>query len=323
MGLRFRKSFKIAPGVRFNVGKKSHGISIGGRGGGISFNSKSGTHARVSIPGTGISYTTKVGGKKRKKSSKKESSSYKNNTAYSTVRKKATVQTIPVPQFYQVVAPTILPYNTLYAYKILFLIGGIVSIIAGIITIASFGIALIGCGLYFLYKYTDYKKKVDYYDEYSSGLINSIPSSVPIGTMVNPKQNEKIINDCIHLITTTKTPSVFFERYALMELKLDELIAIGGAGCTQSPYPVKDKFVAEKQQYVHDMIQRCFTDAYEKANSLKTDNGKLNRYDNFVSSFKPYFDLMSEHNVILVNTLYNNLVSRYDTGKVVEMRRKF
>ena len=71
MGLRFRKSFKIAPGVRFNVGKKSHGISIGGRGGGISFNSKSGTHARVSIPGTGISYTTKVGGKKRKKSSKK------------------------------------------------------------------------------------------------------------------------------------------------------------------------------------------------------------------------------------------------------------
>lgn len=129
---------------------------------------------------------------KNEKIIKKESSSYKNNTAYSTVRKKATVQTIPVPQFYQVVAPTILPYNTLYAYKILFLIGGIVSIIAGIITIASFGIALIGCGSYFLYKYTDYKKKVDYYDEYSSGLINSIPSSVPIGTMVNPKQNEKL-----------------------------------------------------------------------------------------------------------------------------------
>lgn len=52
MGLRFRKSFKIAPGVRYNVGKKSHGISIGGRSGGISFNSKSGAHTRVSIPGT-------------------------------------------------------------------------------------------------------------------------------------------------------------------------------------------------------------------------------------------------------------------------------
>ena len=37
MGVRFRKSFKIAPGVRYNVGKKSHGISIGGRSGGISF----------------------------------------------------------------------------------------------------------------------------------------------------------------------------------------------------------------------------------------------------------------------------------------------
>ena len=29
MGLRFRKSIKIAPGIRFNLGTKSAGISIG------------------------------------------------------------------------------------------------------------------------------------------------------------------------------------------------------------------------------------------------------------------------------------------------------
>ena len=29
MGLRFRKSVKIAPGVRLNVGSKSVGISVG------------------------------------------------------------------------------------------------------------------------------------------------------------------------------------------------------------------------------------------------------------------------------------------------------
>lgn len=62
MGLRFRKSFKVAPGVRVNVGKKSVGMSVGGNLGGLSFSSKTGARARVSAPGTGLSYSTKIGG---------------------------------------------------------------------------------------------------------------------------------------------------------------------------------------------------------------------------------------------------------------------
>lgn len=58
MGFRFRKSVKIAPGVRLNLGKKSAGISFGGKGAGVSINSKTGTTSRVSIPGTGLSYTS-------------------------------------------------------------------------------------------------------------------------------------------------------------------------------------------------------------------------------------------------------------------------
>lgn len=67
MGLRFRKSFKIAPGVKFNLGKKSAGISIGGKHGGASWNSRSGSRVRASAPGTGLSYSRKLGGKKRRK----------------------------------------------------------------------------------------------------------------------------------------------------------------------------------------------------------------------------------------------------------------
>ena len=65
MGFRFRKSFKIAPGVKFNVGKKSVGVSIGGKRAGVSFNSRTGARARVSAPGTGLSYSTKLGKKGR------------------------------------------------------------------------------------------------------------------------------------------------------------------------------------------------------------------------------------------------------------------
>ena len=73
MGIRFRKSIKIAPGVKVNVGKKSVGVSVGGKYGGVSVNSKSGTRVRTSVPGTGVSYTQKVGGTAKKDAYKNDS----------------------------------------------------------------------------------------------------------------------------------------------------------------------------------------------------------------------------------------------------------
>ena len=60
MGLRFRKSLKIASGVKLNIGKKSIGISAGNKYGGISVNSKNGAKVRASAPGTGFSYSEKI-----------------------------------------------------------------------------------------------------------------------------------------------------------------------------------------------------------------------------------------------------------------------
>lgn len=66
MGFRFRKSVKIAPGVKLNLGKKSAGISIGNKNGGVSVNSKTGVSSRISAPGTGMSYTSKLSSSKHK-----------------------------------------------------------------------------------------------------------------------------------------------------------------------------------------------------------------------------------------------------------------
>ena len=77
MGLRVRKSIKVAPGVKLNVGKKSVGVSVGGKHGGVSVNSKSGVNTRISVPGTGVSYTQHVSNKNHPssgKSSKQNSS---------------------------------------------------------------------------------------------------------------------------------------------------------------------------------------------------------------------------------------------------------
>lgn len=67
MAFRFRKSKKVAPGTRINLGRRSAGVSFGNKGGGISFNSRRGVHVRASIPGAGISFTGKINGKRRRK----------------------------------------------------------------------------------------------------------------------------------------------------------------------------------------------------------------------------------------------------------------
>ena len=58
MGLRFRKSVKLAPGVKLNFNKKSTGITFGGKGVHYTINSKGRKTASVGVPGTGLYYTT-------------------------------------------------------------------------------------------------------------------------------------------------------------------------------------------------------------------------------------------------------------------------
>ena len=62
MGLRFRKSFKIAPGVKLNLNKKSAGITFGGKGAHFTMNTKGKNTTSVGVPGTGLYYTSTSGG---------------------------------------------------------------------------------------------------------------------------------------------------------------------------------------------------------------------------------------------------------------------
>ena len=69
MGLRFRKSIKILPGVKLNLGKKSAGVSVGTTGARYSVNSSGRKTSTVGVPGTGLSYSKSSGSKKGKDSS--------------------------------------------------------------------------------------------------------------------------------------------------------------------------------------------------------------------------------------------------------------
>lgn len=56
MGFRFRRSFKVAPGLRLNLSKSGVSTSVGRRGLWFTIGTR-GTRTTVGIPGTGLSYT--------------------------------------------------------------------------------------------------------------------------------------------------------------------------------------------------------------------------------------------------------------------------
>lgn len=54
---RFRRTIKIAPGVRLNIGKTGVSTSVGVRGANVTFG-KRGTTSTIGIPGSGLSYSS-------------------------------------------------------------------------------------------------------------------------------------------------------------------------------------------------------------------------------------------------------------------------
>ena len=62
MGIRFRRSVKILPGVRLNLNKNSTSVTFGGKGAKYTVSSTGRKTASIGIPGTGVSYVTSTGG---------------------------------------------------------------------------------------------------------------------------------------------------------------------------------------------------------------------------------------------------------------------
>ena len=67
VGFRFRKSIKVAPGVRFTVSKSGFGASFGKPGARYSVHSSGRRTKSLGIPGTGVSWVETTSGGKRKR----------------------------------------------------------------------------------------------------------------------------------------------------------------------------------------------------------------------------------------------------------------
>jgi hypothetical protein len=65
MAVRFRKRKKIGPGMTLNLGKRSASLSFGRRGASLNVGQR-GVMGTISVLGTGLSYVTRLGRKRRR-----------------------------------------------------------------------------------------------------------------------------------------------------------------------------------------------------------------------------------------------------------------
>ena len=114
------------------------------------------------------------------------------------------------------------------------------------------------------------------------------------------KRDLQIVNDCANLIENTTNPDVFFERWNLYMEKLKILADAQDKGLVKvsgESISKKYKKLSGKEAYtdaVNQFIKRYWNDTCKKAENLKTENGKKNRYNKFFEKMGTYDDIIPQ-----------------------------
>lgn len=104
----------------------------------------------------------------------------------------------------------------------------------------------------------------------------------------------EILNDCARIMENTVNPEVFFGRF---ELYLSKLEILAEAEVSGHINVQGDSFVEAQRKFassngiikiINDFIDRMWSDNLIKAEKLKTEQGKQNRYNKFYETLEEY-----------------------------------
>lgn len=121
----------------------------------------------------------------------------------------------------------------------------------------------------------------------------------------------RICKESIKIVYETTNPDTFFSRYDIILKETANIETFSDRfnfGDT-SPQAMRQEVVNGKQKYIRDMIDRYWNETYAKAQTLKTDNGKKNRYQKFYDALEQYKDEMNDDNVRYYNQKYQDAIN--------------
>lgn len=307
MGFRFRKSKKIMPGVRLNFSKKGMGVSFGGK------------HARYSISPTGrrttsfkvapgLTYTTSSGGRKRRN---KRRSTAQTDYTYSSPRKQIKPSNAVAVIF------------SFLSFFLIWIIGielgwnaTLLKVISILIITLFIAFMLVNnippLKALFLGRFRkDKKTDVESYENQTENNRTNILDSPEKMEQYSAANSLRICRESIKIIYETTNPDTFFSRYEIILRKTANIEAHSDKFNfgDLSPQTMRQEVVNGKQKYVRNMIDRYWNETVKGAESLKTDNGKKNRYQKFYDTLEQYKNEISEENIRYYTDKYHSAVS--------------
>lgn len=126
-------------------------------------------------------------------------------------------------------------------------------------------------------------------------------------TVQQAENDLRIIQDSIKLIETTLKPDVFFMRLKLLYEKLAHLCNIEQyikfTGTV--PSAAYHEFSNEYDEVIKQFLIRYFSDTFDKAERMKTEKGRIGKYQKFYDSLQEYYYYMNDENIEYIETKYN------------------
>lgn len=126
-------------------------------------------------------------------------------------------------------------------------------------------------------------------------------------TTIQQAQNDlRIMNDCYRLVEKTLDPDVFFMRLQLLLEKsirlcsFEQFISFSGANPSEAYNEIKTKY----QEAINQFLIRYFSDIFDKAEKMKTEKGRMGKYQKFYDSLQPYYKYMNDENIDYIETKY-------------------
>lgn len=125
-------------------------------------------------------------------------------------------------------------------------------------------------------------------------------------TIQQAENTLRIIQDCVKLVDNTTNPDVFFMRLNLLVEKskylvsLEEYVTFSGA----SPTEALNEVVQNYYEAVNQFLIRYFSETFDKAEAMKTEKGRINKYQKFYDSLQEYYCYMSDGNIDYIETKY-------------------
>ena len=125
-------------------------------------------------------------------------------------------------------------------------------------------------------------------------------------TIQQAENDLRIIKDCIAIVENTTKPDTFFMRLHLMIEKANHLQSFEKYINFYNAIPsaALDEVSNNYQEAIRLFLIRYFSDTFDKAEKMKTDKGKYNKYKKFYDSLQSYYCYMSSENIDYIETKF-------------------